>query len=599
MSKSLAEVFKLENKVVKLPKHRGPNYRVQNGVATLIDHASDRFGDLIKKTIKKKIGIEVKKIPSGRDIVKSIENIRKNPLQALGNIVNDIINPKAPKNTDKKEKISERIEKESIKVPVNHNEGRPSGGSVGDRDRPDYGKLLGGVNASQDDGLTNKLICNITDDKKKEKEEGVEGSDDKKEFEKGRYPFKLPLSNEADKPVKIYDSKGSSGDTLDPSKSLVSNLQSTGLSEAKNSIKPNGIDGTGVLNRTAAVDTNSKLWNRLKNDYFIYNDPYDSSVQPQGFNSFSEAVEDLRSRGLLSSYKDFAGFEMGSDHMWKIRILPYPYDQEDVAVFNSLGRTSVVPPLPCYTLPNMWKESDKSDSSIKGYANGLIRKHTDITPNRLSINVPHGSPGLTGVYSSISGGPSTSNGATVFSFSHNPPVLSYDITVGAIRADSLRLFNGSSAEVMAGMSYNAMMSISILDDVYGSMKKYMATFINSAYDIVTNSMAPYYAIAFQLELIILRAGGQINYHHKFIGVPTEYTIRHSGSQDTTEEGRVDLTFGIIGYKTPKLGLDRNVYPGQMGGRAKQKTDDGLEKNFSLGNLTWRDITLKMGQDVNY
>ena len=152
---------------------------------------------------------------------------------------------------------------------------------------------------------------------------------------------------------------------------------------------------------------------------------------------------------------------------------------------------------------------------------------------------------------------------------------------------------------MAGMSYNAMMSISILDDVYGSMKKYMATFINSAYDIVTNSMAPYYAIAFQLELIILRAGGQINYHHKFIGVPTEYTIRHSGSQDTTEEGRVDLTFGIIGYKTPKLGLDRNVYPGQMGGRAKQKTDDGLEKNFSLGNLTWRDITLKMGQDVNY
>ena len=457
------------------------------------------------------------------------------------------------------------------------------------------------------EGKIDGYYVNITDDnvvKKYYITFNVSGITDKKEFEKGREPFKLPLSSESDKPIKIYESKGSSsgGDQKsDPSKSLLSNFVSNSLKyakeEAANSIKPSGIDGTGVINRTAPVDKGSKQWKRIQSDYFVYDDPYDSSSKIQYFSTFGEAIEDLRGRGLLSSYKDIAGFEMGSDHLWKIKILPYPYDKDDVQMFSSLGRTSVVPPLPCYSLPDMWKESSKTDSSIAGKIKGFVGNITKESGPKLSINTPNMSvigKGIGGMMNSLNSG--GGDGGTIFSFSHNPPVLSYDITVGSMRADSMRLFNGSSSEVMAGMSYNALMSISILDDVYGSMKKYMSTFINAAYDINTNSMAPYYSIAFQLELIILRAGGQVNYHHKFIGVPTEYTVRHSGSQDTTEENRVDLTFGIIGYKTP-TGASRQVYYNDMGGRAKDKTIGGNEKSFSLGKLKWRDITFKMGQGV--
>ena len=620
MSKSLAEVFKIENKVVKIPKHRGQNYVLNNVASNAIDKVKD---SPVRDVIKKATGIDIKKLPSGKDIIKTIENVRKNPVRALWNIANDILSPKEEKNKVSKEKVIERVDKKAIEIPVNHNEGRPTGGKVNGRDRPDYGKILGGVDGkvSTKDAETSKIISNVLNaaSDKKEKEKGVEGNPDKKEFEKGRTPFSLPESNEGDKIVKIYKSLGSSD--ISESKTInknVSNIANYAKDEVSKS-QSISVSSKAVIDRTAPVDRKSKQWKRLASDYFSFNDPYDSSSIIQGFSTFNEAVQDLRSKGLLSSYKDIAGFEMGSDHMWKIRIFPYPYDDDDVEVFKSLGRTSVVPPLPVYRLPYYWKETDKTSSGttveeqLSNNFSGILGSNG--SAKRLSINVPSlldGVPaigdvkwggGLTSnIISSVTGGGGKSGESkegNIFSFSHNPPVLSYDITLGTIRADSLRLFNGSSAEVMSGMSYNAMMSMSILDDVYGSMKKYMASFINAAYDINTNSMAPYYSIAFQIELIILRPGGQINYHHKFIGVPIEYTIRHSGSQETTEESRIDLNFGIIGYKAQKSGKKRDVYVGDMGGRAVQKTKDGLEKSFSLGSLRWGDIQVKMGQEGTY
>lgn len=608
MSKSLAEVFKIENKVVKIPKHMGQNYVLNNVASNAIDKIKD---SPVRDVIKKATGIDIKKLPSGKDILKSIENVRKNPVQALWNIANDVLNPKEEKNKDAQEKVVEKVDKKAVEIPVNHNEGRPTGGEVNGRDRPDYGKILGGVNGkvNDQDADTSKLISGIINgvSDKKEKEKGVEGNPDKKEFEKGRTPFSLPKSNEGDKIMKIYESLGSS----DVGKKNIGNL----ADYAKDNVsRTSSIGSKGVLDRTAPVDKKSKQWKRVASDYFAYNDPYSSSSVVHEFSTFNEAVQDLRSRGLLSSYRDIAGFEMGSDHMWKIRILPYPYEEDDVEVFKSLGRTSVVPPLPVYRLPNYWKETDKTSSGgtvqerLTSEASGILG--SDGKAKKLSINIPSLLDGVplindikdNGLISGINNAASSEGksgeikNGKIFSFSHNPPVLSYDITLGTIRADSLRLFNGSSSEVMAGMSYNAMMSMSILDDVYGSMKKYMASFINAAYDINTNSMAPYYSIAFQIELIILRAGGQINYHHKFIGVPIEYTVRHSGSQETTEESRVDLNFGIIGYKTPSSGKKREVYTGNMGGRAVAKTKNGLEKAFSLSNLRWGDIQVKMGQD---
>ena len=447
-------------------------------------------------------------------------------------------------------------------------------GIEGVRTRPNYGAIL---ISRTNSGEVNKLINKLTEDAFK------------KEFEKGRTPFKLPKSKEYEKLVRLYETKKKPPKTP---KSLLETIKDRVIDEMTGTIDKYGTEGYKVLENKAEIDRGVSHWKRVESDYFNFNDPYESSIYKFEENStFENVISKLNSEGFLSSYRDFSGFEMGSDHLWSIKLLPYPYDDDDVQAFKEMGRKSITPPLPCYVLPNMWRETRVTTSSAEH--DGIRSKVIQIGRKWIAkaLDVEEGSIPEETIVDELSN-------AVPFSFSHNTPVLSYDLTLGSMKPESLRLFNGGSSEFFAGMSYNAVMSMSILDDVYGSMKKYMNTYINAAYDIDTHSLAPYYSMAFQIELTILRAGGQINHRHKFIGVPFEYTPRFDGSQDSNET-RIDLTFGIIGYKYPKKGKGTELYINNMGGRASiDKTDLGKEKKFSLGSLTWGDITLNMGQNVD-
>lgn len=152
------------------------------------------------------------------------------------------------------------------------------------------------------------------------------------------------------------------------------------------------------------------------------------------------------------------------------------------------------------------------------------------------------------------------NSGRLFSFS-NLPALSYDLNLGTIKTESIKLFNGSTSEIFMGMNFNATLNVSILDDVYNSMYKYMCKYINCVYDVHTSSIAPYYSAAFEIWLTIFSStGSRITHAFKFIGIPIEFTPRLDGQQDPNE-CRVDITFGIIGFIDP-IGKDRIADKGE-------------------------------------
>jgi hypothetical protein len=124
------------------------------------------------------------------------------------------------------------------------------------------------------------------------------------------------------------------------------------------------------------------------------------------------------------------------------------------------------------------------------------------------------------------------------------------------------------------------------------MYKYMIHYINSVYDINTSSMAPYYDMAFEIELIIFRTGNQVNHSYRFIGIPIEFTPRLEGSQEANE-CRVDMTFGIIGLIPPSRKKDKVYLKGEfLPNNEVDRVSDG--KSAIQSELTWDDIMLHMG-----
>lgn len=321
---------------------------------------------------------------------------------------------------------------------------------------------------------------------------------------------------------------------------------------------------------------NFKIGSSAIKDYASWEDyPYDinsdfGTDQPstssfdQQLNSldiFSNRVNNLRDAGLLAGYADWAGFEIGSDHQWKIELYPY--------VSEAHGGGTCTPELPVFFVPNIWR-FDKKDPRLVSDTSVRIKNGTEVK-DVIAKEYPGSKDD--GKYDYIA-----------YSYSTCLPALSYDLSLGTVKTDSLKLFNGSTVEIFAGMNYNSILNISILDDVYGSMHKYMFQYINACYDINTHSLAPYYNCAFEIILKILRPGGKIKEAHHFIGVPVEYTPRLEGQQDPNES-RLDITFGIIGYITPT--------------NSKAWTDhDGREAGFE-GQIpktpTWKDIAFKAGQ----
>lgn len=479
----------------------------------------------------------------------------------------------------------------------------------------------------------------------------------KKEFEKSRVPINLP--NHKDTEMLQYtwnlESKPKSelmGDSFRPTMNkwyskAAAAIANIGEKAILNALVPgfynSGYPAVGVVNSSLRGgpwdtpmlgDSMGPNFNLIsgpeESDYTYYNDPFNKQ---QEYASIYDYLNDLNNRGLLTGYKDYAGFEIGSNHDWMIKIYPYPHDQKDVIKFNELKRFTCVPPLPYYGLPNMWSTvEDISDIRLAGRKSSGGSKNKGWSPfksgkstfSKIAASVGNAVANsvknwATDKYNALVMGDTKNDisanqmytdeyevngrvsrkGVHYVSFGEYCPALSYDLNMGSPKTEDVKLFNGSSMQVMHGMQYNMTLNVSILDDVYHSMQKYMNQYYNCVYDLGGSAMAPYYACAFDIRLYIFRSGKQINHALKLIGIPIDYPIKHAGSQDP-DESRVDITFSIIG--AGQMPYWRQVY----GNNPRLiKTDDAAEIAYECTNSTnkmsrllWNDIVVKTRGNMN-
>lgn len=635
MVKSISELFGSSDRLIKLPSNEGTAYDPISKTGSWIESGIGSY----------KENLETKAFKTLTEVMSKYDEIKNDPTEAL-RIFNhikrpsDAVNEKGKVAGDKIIDIPGYMSKEDGAL-LNWALGTLSdvvNSASGGRAVSNYPLLmLSQINTgnSMANKAINGLVNSLTDAFKEE-------------AEKGTIPWKIPnnkldeVRNTIFEVVKTNASKGVFGSLMSAAKTVIQKL--SGIDET-------GVPaGLGLYNKLSfAADQTNQF------DYAVLDDPYRTQDELLIDNTltYESAIDSLVENKLLSGYKDYAGFEMGSNHQWKIELYPYPHEYEDVIKYeNQLNRFPCTPGLPFYYLPNLWKETKEVKTSVKVEDKpipfgGLQYKTINDDgsegkqKNEFGLDVskshiisgcnddqgPIPEPGgnlidkakdlvnsaVSSYKKSLSGSTDVSGGgkesfddASIFSFSTNCPVLSYDFSLGTVKTESLPLFNGSQSEVFAGMQYNSILNMSILDDVYGSMFKYMMTYINCCYDVHTHSLAPYYNCAFQINLTILRPGGQINHMYKFIGVPIEYTPRLDGSQDANE-CRIDITFGIIGFIPYRYG--RKLYSdkdkaSKLGGRtdcddpgAKYLNPHGGEesdgKSTNISDLTWQDIQINM------
>lgn len=467
----------------------------------------------------------------------------------------------------------------------------------------------------------------------------------KKEFEKSRGPIDLPDHRDKQVLQPLFDYGGPDQSGLGnvfksgtkwyaKAAAAVANTaikvvgNAIGLNKSKG-IDPNkiinssalgGIWDVPMIDETSSMDIRSDL---SRDAYTYYNNPITGIRDPK--DSLYNYLSNLNNEGLLTGYKTFAGFEIGSNHQWMIKIYPYPHDVTDKQTFTDLGRFTCVPPLPYYGLPNMWRGLDDisdnrnatlSTVNVVGKAKSKLTFKSAISKAAKAVAksvTTSAKNWATDKYKALVEGnydnditkdqSSTTaydrqfrldrTGIHYISFGEYCPALSYDLNMGSPRTEDIKLFNGSSMQVMHGMQYNMTLNVSILDDVYHSMQKYMNQYYNCVYDLGGSAMAPYYACAFDIRLYIFRSGYQINHALKLIGIPIDYPIKHEGSQDP-DESRVDITFSIIGAgRLPKTTVYPGSYPEVTIGYPKaEEVYYGTGSSNRMTDLKWNDIVVK-------
>lgn len=239
---------------------------------------------------------------------------------------------------------------------------------------------------------------------------------------------------------------------------------------------------------TGEFDT---YYNRVVRDYTEITTPYLTS---QKVTSPAEAVKyAIEQLGASIGYQSWGGFEIGSDHQWDIQIRPYHPTGDPNA------KDTFTPELPSYRLPRLITEDD--------------------------IEVAE------------------------FSFGDHCPCISYNLQYGNQATRDINLYNGSKVQFPTGFSYDMLLSIDIVDDVYRSFHKYMNKYLNAIYDLENNAVAPYHQAAFEITLLVFRPGYNVNFMFKFVACPVNYTPVLEGQNDPSE-ARVHIDFSVIGIVNP-------------------------------------------------
>jgi hypothetical protein len=297
----------------------------------------------------------------------------------------------------------------------------------------------------------------------------------------------------------------------------------------------------GVKTKDSETSSSSDPTNSIRRYWQKYGnraDPYNEAktIEKNKRISLNDVIENIRSSGLESDYHMMSGFEIGSNHDWIIRLSPY---YSPIA-----GRYTCTPPLPCYQLPRnaIMQHDSENGLTSKGWYDQLKKGVTEKVYARVHDRLK--SNGY-----SVSDHETIDDNNNYFSFGYDCPCLTYNFNIGTIRSDQLKLWNGDTIDTFNGMNYHMTLNMSILDDIYGSMNKYLMSYINACYDSVGGSMAPYWASLFVIDLIIFRTGKQINWRFKLIGSPIEWSPSLTG-ENSPNESRVDITFSIVGLIQP-------------------------------------------------
>lgn len=649
MAKSITELFSRNSNLVPLPKNDGQPRDIKDGTGSWVTTSHDEGNtDSYKNYLAEAVEVIPTNDPDNEGVYTSTEEYRKHAEEAVLNAMKRIENtlekydqfkkdPAAymalfggllPVNINIKDKgastynkLNELADKVGLGLPgivpngvipipayMSYEDGRIINAAmntiqstlksaIGGRMRPNYDMLF----LTQTGGdLMNAVLNTLTDDFFK------------KEFEKGRLPWQMPGTDLTAHTWSIYKSQDDCS-WADSKNELWSAVKGVIKNAVDDFMEKQDSNAANILYGK------SKLKGEVFKEYSDFRDPYDGESNLGESGNINDIFKELSKKDLLRGYKDYAGFELGSNHNWIIKLRPY----------LSQGRTTVTPPLPVYALPNLWSSSNSITSTLfdpktndkgkNGNWNKLINSWTDRiienTFDRLTFgdeidDMPSEST-LGGVlidaakkaiWGKDEDGKAKNPLFRWFSFSKHTPVISYDLNFGTIRTESQRLFNGSSVEMFSGMQFNSTLNMSILDDAYHSMYKYMIEYTNNIYDITTGAMAPYHSMAFEIELIIMRTGNKINHHYKFIGIPIEFTPRLDGS-DQPNECRVDLTFGIIGLIKPD-NLKSNVYSKNTLSRGDEffgklyDTKAGIGAIHDVkGQLEWGDIMINVGGNL--
>lgn len=259
----------------------------------------------------------------------------------------------------------------------------------------------------------------------------------------------------------------------------------------------NSLKDRSNLTPDAEFNSEGNMGRRNEFKYMSHTNPYSQS-EPKILKSPKE-VMDYLNEDLKTSfgYKRWSGFEFGSDHLWDVQIKPY------------IGPDGITftPEFPKYKLPYIGVGSDGKDDILE---------------------------------------------IVEFDYGLNCPCISYELQFGELRTDKIDLYNESRLDFITGFEYNMSLSLTIVDDVYKSLHKYLSKYINSVYDIETNSVALYSQAAFEVTLMLFRAGYQLNYITKLICIPTSFDTMIKG-KDSPDEEEISMEFSIIGMVKPEAG----------------------------------------------
>lgn len=223
--------------------------------------------------------------------------------------------------------------------------------------------------------------------------------------------------------------------------------------------------------------------------------------------------------GASIGYKDWQGFSVGTDHIWDMKIKPY---------IPPSGNT-FTPDLPVIDIATWEVNGD------------------DLTLNK-----------------------------TAFDFAEHTPVVTYNLNFGQTRSKDIPLFNESKVTIPLGMSFQNLLSVTLVDDQDRSMFKYMNKYINAVYDPEEYTVAPYDEAAFEIQLIVFKPGYKVNFQFKFICVPVDYSPLLEGSSEVGSGADLKIDFNIIGIK---------AYSNATG------TMESYDNEGSWKDTTWKDVML--------